>query len=105
MVPVLVTVNVTGPAVILLDDSSTFHSDNLTLTAARSPGMRRAGVPASASAVNRSPATFRDGTASMEFIRDLPPEKVRRQCGHCRRLRARGRYSTGHKVVDARVFS
>src|SRR5438876_1693335 len=105
MLPAFVTVNVTLPAGMVPCDSSTFHSDNLALTAAERFGSRCAGVPATARAANRILATFRDEIACMELIRDLPPERVRRQCGHCRRLRARQGYSAGNKLAARGVFS
>src|SRR2546425_218543 len=99
MLPAFVTVNVTLPAVMVPCDSSTFHSDNFALTAAGRCRSRCAGVPATARAANRSLATFRDEIACMELIRDLPPEKVRRQCDHWRRLRAPQRYSAGNRLA------
>jgi hypothetical protein len=76
MLPAFVTVNVTLPDVMVPCDSSTFHSESMAFTAAGAPGERCAGVPANVRAANRSPATFRDGIACVEFIRDLPPESV-----------------------------
>src|SRR5256885_10914082 len=62
MLPTFATVNVTVPAVMVCSESSTFHSDSLALTAARSSGAGCMGAPASATAASSSPAAFRPGT-------------------------------------------
>src|SRR5207249_10007200 len=79
MLPTFATVNVTVPAAMLRAESSTFHSDSLALTAARSPGARCAEAPESATAESSSPAAFRTGTACPYDIRDGPPARVEQQ--------------------------
>ena len=71
MVPVLVTVNVTAPAVTVAADSSTFHSDSLAVTVEGSSDERVAGAAATATTAPSAPATFRNATMWVCLMCDL----------------------------------